>query len=167
MPNKPYVLDDVRRLARWLGISHRVESDMCYWLIKDSGKHISKTSVEHVTLNDMLASGTNQQIDTVNTNLEERLDEKIFLVDGVAGFYSEYMDYVNENHVNPGVVLELGITPTDEDYGDMITGKRAEADDEKAVDKYLNYELILDDSSENERRGRVTKRSRELDGKAL
>ena len=27
-PNKPDVSDDVRRLARWLWISHRVESDM-------------------------------------------------------------------------------------------------------------------------------------------
>ena len=27
--NKPDTLDNVRRLGRWLGISHRVGSDMC------------------------------------------------------------------------------------------------------------------------------------------
>ena len=31
--NKPDVSDDVRRLVIWIGISHRVRSDMCYWLI--------------------------------------------------------------------------------------------------------------------------------------
>ena len=36
---------DPKRLARWLGISHRIGSDMCYWLITDSGQIISKSSV--------------------------------------------------------------------------------------------------------------------------
>ena len=35
------------------------------------------------------------------------------------------------------------------------------------MDKYLNVELILDVGSANERQGRVTKRSRGLDGEAL
>ena len=59
-PNIPDMSNDVRRLARWPGISHRVGSKMWYWLITESGKLISKTSVEHVTRDDMLASGTKQ-----------------------------------------------------------------------------------------------------------
>ena len=31
---------DPKRLARWLGISHRIGSDMCYWLITESGQII-------------------------------------------------------------------------------------------------------------------------------
>ena len=53
-PNKPDTSDDVRRLGRWLGISHRVGSDMCYWLITDSGKLVSKTLVGHVIRDDYL-----------------------------------------------------------------------------------------------------------------
>jgi hypothetical protein len=30
---KPNFTNNVRRLARWIGISHRVGSDMSYWLI--------------------------------------------------------------------------------------------------------------------------------------
>ena len=41
-PNKPDVSDDISILARWLGISHCVGSDMCYWLITESGKLIKK-----------------------------------------------------------------------------------------------------------------------------
>ena len=135
---------------------------MCYWLITESGKLISKTSVEHVTRNDMLSSVPKQQNDTLNTKLEEQLDNKNFMVDIVAGFGSAYLDDVNDDHENPGVVSDQGITPTDDDYGDMITGERAEADDEEAVDKYLNVDLILDVGLANERRGSVTKRLRGL-----
>ena len=53
---------------------------MCYWLITESGKLISKTSVDHVTRDDMLESGTKHQIDTFNTKLEERLDNKNLLL---------------------------------------------------------------------------------------
>ena len=44
------------------------------------------------------------------------------MVDVVAGLDSAYLDDVNDNHENPGVVSDRGITPTDEYYGDIITG---------------------------------------------
>ena len=53
-PNKPDTSDDVRRLGRWLVISHHVGSDMCYWLITDSGKLVSNFLAEHVICNDYL-----------------------------------------------------------------------------------------------------------------
>ena len=150
--------DDVRSLARWLGISHLVRSYMCYWLISESGKLISKTSVKHITSDDILSSWTKQQIDIFNTKLEERLNDTSFMVDGVAGFDSAHLDDIKDNQENPGGVSDQGITPTHEDYGEMNIGERSEVDDEEAVDKYLNVELILDVGSENKRRGRVAKR---------
>ena len=51
----------------------------------------------------MLASGTKQQIDTFNTNLQERLDDTNFMVEGVAGFDSAYLNDVNDDHENPDV----------------------------------------------------------------
>ena len=115
----------------------------------------------------MLVSGTKQQIDIFNTKLEERLDDTRFMVDGVAGFESAYLDDIRDDQENPSVVLDQGITPTDEDYGDMITRERPEADDEEGVDKYLNIELILDVGSANERQGSVAKGSLGLDGEAV
>ena len=121
-PNKLDVSDDIRRLARWIGLSHCVESDMSYWLIIESGKLVSKNSVEHVTRDDMLTSGTKQKIDIFNTKLEEPLDDTSFMVDGVSGFDSAYLDDIKDDQENLGVVLDQGITPTNEDYGEMITG---------------------------------------------
>ena len=40
-------------------------------------------------------------------------------------------------------------------------------DDEEALYKYLNVELLLDVGSANERRGRVAKRLQGLDGEAV
>ena len=96
-PNKPDVSKYVRSLARWIGISHCVGSDICYWLITEFGNIISKTSVEDVTRNDMLASVTKQHIYIFNTNLEEWLDDTSFMVDGVAGFDSAYLDEIKDD----------------------------------------------------------------------
>jgi hypothetical protein len=49
----------------------------------------------------------------------------------------------------------------------MLTGDRPEADDGEAVDKYLNAELIFNVGTNDERRGRVIKRARGLDGQSL
>ena len=52
------------------------------------------------------------------------MDGTNFMVEGVAGFDSAYLDDVNANHENPGVVSDQGITPTDENYGYMIGGEQ-------------------------------------------
>jgi hypothetical protein len=57
--------------------------------------------------------------------------------------------------------------PTDEEYGDMNIAERPEEDDEEAVDNYLNVELIMNMGTNDERRGRVVKRSRGLDGEPI
>jgi hypothetical protein len=44
-PVKQAVTDYQHQLAHWLGVSHRVGSDLCYWLMMESGNIISKTSV--------------------------------------------------------------------------------------------------------------------------
>ena len=49
----------------------------------------------------------------------------------------------------------------------MLTDDRPEADDEEAIGNYLTCELIMDVGSGNERKGRVTKRSRGHDGKPI
>jgi hypothetical protein len=36
-------------LGCWLGVSHRVGSDMCFWILTASGKVISESTAQHVT----------------------------------------------------------------------------------------------------------------------
>ena len=57
-----------------------------------------------------------------------------------------------------------GIRP---DYGDMITNERPDDEYEDAIDKYLKVELIMNMGTNDERRGRVIKRMRGLDGEPI
>jgi hypothetical protein len=53
-----------------------------------------------------------------------------------------------------GATMEDGITPTEEEYDDMIVEERPKADDdEEAVDKYLNMELRMGARTDDERWG--------------
>jgi Reverse transcriptase (RNA-dependent DNA polymerase) len=165
-PTKPDFTDITRRLARWLGVSHRVGSDLSYWLITDSGKIISKTSVEHVTRDDFLQPNLKAEIDCFNKRITESLDDTNFAVEGDGDFVSMYLEDIDhDNHL--GVRHGNDLTPSDEEYDDMHVGARPDDDDEEAVDKYLNVELILDVGHNDERRGRVVKRSRGPDGEPI
>ena len=118
-PNKPDVTDETRRLARWLGVSHRVGSDMCYWLITDSDQIVSKTSVEHVTRDDNLQLGIDKKIQEFDEKLEKRLDDSNFTLPGDVGIYIEDIEVEEENEGVRG-----GVTPNDAEYGDMRTEER-------------------------------------------
>jgi hypothetical protein len=115
-------------------------------------------------------------ISDFNAKLNDNLSDENFHIEGDGNYESLYMqDIDDERDENPGVVRDPGLDPTDnpvnvptnEEYGDMLIDERPEADDEEAVDKYLNAELILDVGTNNERRGRVVKRARGLDGEPL
>ena len=92
------------------------------------------------------------------------MDDKNFLLE--ENPYFADLDYDNDNQ-HHGVMTNHVITPSDEEYGNMITNEQPEADNEEAVDKYLSCEIIMDVGSGNEQKGRVTKRSRGHDGKPI
>ena len=58
-------------LGRWLGFFHRVGSVLCYHILKSNGKVESRTTVQHVTRDDLEQPGTKAQIDSFNTALTE------------------------------------------------------------------------------------------------
>jgi len=168
-PVKPDVTDYTWRLARWLGVSHRIGTDMCYYLVTESGKIISKTSVFHVTRFDRDNPETKAKIDEFDRALRERLDDKNFYISGEEGMELATWDQDEDVQDTSGVVTfgETGLVPENSEYGDMIIEDRPEADDASAIDKYLNAELILDVGTGNERRGTVTKRVRGPDGEPI
>jgi hypothetical protein len=47
----PNSKDDSKKatIGRWLGISHHIGSNMCYWILTKAGRVISRTTVQHVT----------------------------------------------------------------------------------------------------------------------
>ena len=159
---KMEIHDTGRRLARWLGVAHRVGSDLCYWLLLESGKVIARTTVQHVTRDDLLNDDVRGQVEQFDRTVDERLNDQGFMTeDADASFYLQ-----DEDVDDSGV---LTTTPTDAEYGDMITTDVPEVDDidEEMVDKYLNAELIFDIGTGAERRGRVVKRAKGTTGEPI
>jgi hypothetical protein len=153
-----------RRLARWLGIAHRVGSDLCYWLLLPSGKVLARTTVQHVTREDFLNEDVKMQVNQFDEQIEDRLNDDNFVVndENVANFFLE--DETLIDHVPNGMV-----TPDDTDYDDMLVDDKPERDElpDDLTDKYIGTELILGIGLGNERRGRVTKRAKGLYGEEV
>jgi hypothetical protein len=139
---------------------------LSYWLITDSGKIIPKTSVEHVTCDDYLQTDKKAEIDEFNQKLDESLANANFSIEGEGEFDSMYLDDINDD-MNPGVTCEDNRnTPSELDYGDMLTDERPNDEYEEAVDKYLNVELIMKGTNDK-RRGCMIKRMQGLDGEPI
>jgi hypothetical protein len=150
-----------KRLARWLGIAHRVGSDLCYWLLLANGKVLARTTVQHVTREDMLNEDVKLQINQFDEQVENRLNDENFVVDdqNITNFYLEDEETLVD-------VASHMITPDDVEYDDMLTEERPDRDDmsDELADKYIGTELIFGIGLGNERRGRVTKRAKGLYG---
>ena len=72
--------DEQARIGRWLGNSHRVGSDMTYWILTESGKVIARSTVQHITIADMATAEMKTHVHTFDTNLTERLADDNFAV---------------------------------------------------------------------------------------
>jgi hypothetical protein len=76
---------------------------MSYWLITESGKIISKTSVEHVIRDDYLQADKRKEIDDFTLRLEASLDDANFVIDGEGEFDSFlYLQDIDDD-LNSGV----------------------------------------------------------------
>ena len=80
------VSKDHRALGKWMGVARRVGSDMSYWIMPISGQPISKTTVYHVTRDDMLDPDISVQIKVLDQALIERLDNTNFIIYDFGGF---------------------------------------------------------------------------------
>ena len=66
--------DDKKKLARWLGGSHRVGQAVCYFLLLPSGKVISRTTVTAVTSKELKDPETKTDIAKFDTDASNCID---------------------------------------------------------------------------------------------
>jgi hypothetical protein len=144
-----------RRLARWLGVAHRICSDLCYWLLLESGKIIARTTVQHVVREDYLNDDVELESERFDRSVEDRLSDQNFTLHDQNGFYIQ-------DDKAPTTIRE-------EDYGDMSLPETPDVDDvdDDLMDKYLNAELIFDIGTGHERKGRVVKRAQGTSGEPI
>ena len=110
-PTNPDVTNYMQWLAWWLGVSHHVGSNLCYWLITSTDKIILKISVEHVTHDNYLNENKKKQIDNFKKKLEDLLSNDNFQLDGDSEFDSMYLEDIEDDPIfNPGIMLHYAYT---------------------------------------------------------
>jgi hypothetical protein len=155
--------EDQRLLGRWIGIAHRVGSDMTYWILTKACRVIARSTVQHVTTEDMRQDMIKEIVNGFNLAVNTRLDDVNFIVDDGGLFY---MDDVNDETDNDETGDASGIIPTDEEYGEMIQDPCPDVDDVETFDRYLNAEFIVHRGDEPIR-AKVVKRARADTGALL
>ena len=157
--------EDPRALGRWLGVSHRVGSDMSYWILTKSGKVISNPTVQHVTSTEK--ESMVKEIEEFNEKVNDRLNDKNHSTGELAGTF-----YLDDEEDEDPVMAERRrvLTPTDAEYGDL-TGSPCfepdtianDSDGDAAIDKYIGAQLRLELAGEA-KEGKVIARATDSSG---
>jgi hypothetical protein len=128
----PSLSEHDRELARWMGVAHRVGSDMCYWLMPVSGVPVVNTTVQHVTSEDLRNVDIQAQVDDFNTRLHQRLEDTNFVLPG------NDIDYYPTDQYT--IDLENG----DPENGDADDEGQPEADTIDDYDTLVGATFLLD-----------------------
>ena len=99
-----------------MGISHRVGSDLTYWILIKSGKVISCSTVKHVTYSEQQNPDDKLKIEDFNKAIRSRLKTINFIDDAVqhSSSYIQDIDLLDDKEVQKDII------PTNEEYGEII-----------------------------------------------
>ena len=107
------------RLGQWLGIFHRVGSDMAYWIFTEPGKVFACSTVQHTTVSNMATDEMTTRTQSLDANLTEQLAGDNFTVNLPNDvFYIQ--DEVGEDASTPSAHI-----PPDAEHGDMLENDKA------------------------------------------
>ena len=124
---------DPRQLGQWLGISHRIGSALCYWVLTKSRKVIPSTTVQHVTQEDNTHPDTHNRIQAFDVTVQERLSNTNLVSNDIEGASPYIQDYSL-----PIPSRRAGVIPSDTEYGDMIHEEAPEDNTHDNLDNYIH-----------------------------
>ncbi len=127
--------DEQARIGCWLGIVHRVGSNMTYWVLIEAGHAIARSTVQHITVTDMATNAIKMHVHTFDTSLLTRLDDANFTND-----LPNHVFFLQDNDLTDPTAADP--IPLDVEYGDMLQPDRPEADE-------VAFELLISTSERN------------------
>ena len=162
----PGVGDEDRELGRWMGVSHDIGSDMCYWVMPVSGVPLARTTVQHVTRDDMLDPDIAGQIEQFNEKLNARLDDTNHAIEQIDGVSFDYKDDLPQWDAWDPAYGDDSTTPTDSEYGNMVQEETKDVDDidDATYDKFIGATFRLDDSNNGGNLATVKRRVTDING---
>jgi hypothetical protein len=158
---KTDMTEEQAKIGRWLGIAHRIGSDMTYWVLTESGKVIARSTVQHITTTDMAADAMKARVATFDERLLTRLDDENFQL-----ALPNHVLYLQDDDVPDDPSLQA--IPPDAEYGDMLQASKPDADEIEfdTFDQYLGAEFLVNSNGETAM-ATVSKRVKDNDGNVI
>ena len=155
------------KIGRWLGVSHRVGSALCYWVLTDKGKILARTTVQHVTKEEVAKPDIQQNIRDYHTTLADTIGNEEFFndMDGMHSFINDDVDCETDQDILDWTEEYHGL-PQSPELDDIIdnTDVRKQAD---TYDQFIGAQVQLSDQTGRLAMGRVTKRVRDNEGNVM
>jgi hypothetical protein len=150
-------------IGRWLGIAHRIGSDMTYWILTNAGHVIARSTVQHITLSDMATDTIRNRLSAFDNELSIQLSDDNFHLD-----HPNPVFYLQDDPDDDYTAVDA--IPPDAEHGDMIQPAKQDADDIEfeTFDQYLNSEfMVLNKDGENSMATKGVKRTRNNNGNPI
>ena len=158
------------KIGRWLGVSHRVGSALCYWVLADTGNVLARTTVQHVTEQEVTKPEVQQSIRDYHVSMYKAIGDDDFVtdLDGMTNFINddeEVDDKLVDDKLDLFEEQYLGLpnTPEIDEVVDN-TDRRKQAD---TYDQFIGAEVALPDTTGRTAMARVMKRVKDNDGNAI
>ena len=156
-------VDPRRKLGRWIGVAEHFGAPMCYFVLPKSGRPIARSSVFHVTKEDMLSLATQTALAEFDAEINRLIGDKVGDADAaigaddplrLAGIPDDVFDVDDDDPTSEPADGEERMPEADEEYSP------------EAFDKYLTACVLLDRGGEAQL-GVVKKRRKGVDGNPI
>ena len=145
------------QVGRWLGVSHRVGSSMCYYVLTDKAEILSRTTVQPISDLEMGTEVNIERFRLLDDGIRERLNDENFMVQQDNTAHMLYLEDVNDSTADP-------INP---DYTFLPDVDDLQGDSEDGYDEYVGATMNFDLGAVDELRGVVVKRAKGEDGAVI
>ena len=125
--NNPNDKESPPQLGRWLGVSHRVGSAMCYFVLTQNGTVLSRSSVQPVTIPEQLSDDVRTRMEKYDLEINGRLADEKYISDEIR---SDVL-YLEDDDPTVEGEEESPILEADEVW------------ENNAYDQYVNAEILL------------------------
>jgi len=146
-PNEP---------GRWLGVSSRVGRNMCYWVLNQNGKVVSRSSVQPIPLLELSLPATQEILQTFDSNIIQRLKSDKRGYTGDKPNPEDWADLIDEDEDFREEFQKI--------YNDDSVPEADDHTPEVGDDTYLNMEVALPRDDDGPTFAKVTKRLRDANG---
>jgi hypothetical protein len=65
--------EQTRKIARWIGVAHKIGQAMCFWIIPSSGIPIARSTIQKISPNDLMTDQVKMEIQQLDQALNDNV----------------------------------------------------------------------------------------------